>query len=64
MDLRSYLIRKVLQEDKNMVETIIISLLTPYLIYKLEKFDTKQAKMLEDIIMIKQQIPKRAKDMV
>jgi len=47
-----------------MIESVIIALLTPYLIYKLEKFDTKQQKLMEDVEMIKQHIPKRSRDMV
>ena len=47
-----------------MIETLIMALLTPYLIYKLEKFDTKQQEIIQDIALIKQHIPKRSKDMV
>jgi len=47
-----------------MVETVIVALLTPYLIYKLERFDAKQAQIIEDIAMIKMHIPKRTRDMV
>lgn len=46
------------------MELLITVLLAPYLIYKLEKFDTKQQKIIEDIEMIKRHIPKRLDDVI
>jgi len=47
-----------------MIETLITILLAPYLIYKLEKFDTKQQQIIADIEMIKRHIPKRNDDVI
>jgi len=46
------------------MEFIITVLLAPYLIYKMEMFDTRQQKIIEDIAMIKRHIPKRSEDVI
>jgi len=47
-----------------MIETLITILLAPYLIYKLEKFDSRQQEIIADIAMIKRHIPKRLDDVI
>jgi len=46
------------------MELLLTFFLAPYVIYKLEKFDTKQQKIIEDIEMIKRHIPKRSDDVI
>jgi len=46
------------------MELLITVLLAPYFIYKLEKFDAKQQKIIEDVEMIKRHVPKRSDDML
>jgi len=46
------------------MELLITVLLAPYFIYKLEKFDARQQKIIEDVEMIKRHVPKRSDDML
>lgn len=44
------------------VETLLVTILAPYFIYKLEKFEVRQKEIMDELAAIKRNLPKRFAD--
>jgi len=44
------------------IETLLVTILAPYFIYKLEKFEIRQKEIMDDLAVIKRNLPKRFGD--